>query len=57
MTAPDVNLNKQTKRHFPVLLGLTAVVVLVGGLVLFAASLDVENDAAMQLAPASTDQN
>lgn len=52
MSAPDVNPEKQLKRHRPVLIGLAVVAALVIGFILFTAALPVEDDAAMDIAPA-----
>ena len=52
MSAPDVNVEKQTKRHRPALLGMAIAAGTIGLIVIAAGMLDVENDAAADLAPA-----
>lgn len=52
MSAPDVNIEKQKKRHSPALIGMAVLGVLILGFVLFTAAVPVEDDAAMEMGPA-----
>ncbi|MEL6563900.1 MAG: hypothetical protein AAFU63_10585 [Pseudomonadota bacterium] len=56
MTAPDTNIEKQQRRHYPALLGMGFVVLAVVGFIFFMAPVAPDDDATNATVPTAASE-